>query len=183
MRSLRAAHPEAQRAERSRAAVERILALPEFVAAKGVALFWPLAGRQELDLRDLDAAARARDKAVYYPYLEPRESAFETGFRRVFAASELAERGHRFSEPPPDAPRAARGDIDLVIVPALAVASTGHRLGYGLGFYDATLPDFCPPASSVAVAFDFQLLAELPVSERDVACTLLVTDARVLRPG
>jgi len=66
-------------------------------------------------------------------------------------------------------------------VPALAVASSGHRLGYGSGFYDATLPDFCPPALSIVVAYDFQLLAELPVSAHDIACDIVVTDARLLR--
>jgi 5-formyltetrahydrofolate cyclo-ligase len=65
-------------------------------------------------------------------------------------------------------------------VPALAVSSAGHRLGYGVGFDDATLPDFCPPAASLIVAFDFQLLAELPTLDHDFACDLVVTDARTL---
>ena len=51
---------------------------------------------------------------------------------------------------------------DVVVVPALAVAADGHRVGYGIGFYDATLPDVCPPAAAVMVAFGFQLLAEVP---------------------
>jgi 5-formyltetrahydrofolate cyclo-ligase len=144
-------------------------------------LFWPLLDRQELDVRGLDGAARQAQKSVYYPYMDEHEDRIETGFRRVFEISELAERGRRFAEPPPEAPRASRGEIDLVIAPALAIASSGHRLGYGSGFYDATLPDFCPPAVSIAVAYDFQLLAELPVSAHDVACDMLVTDARVLR--
>lgn len=181
MKALRAAHPPAQRDQRSRAVVERVISLPEFQSAKSVALFWPLLEGHELDVRALDSAARSADKAVFYPYLEPRADAFETGFRRVFAVSELAERGRRFHEPLPSAPHALRGDIDLVIVPALAVASSGHRLGYGSGFYDATLPDVCPPAVSVAVAYDFQLLGELPFTDRDVPCAIVVTDVRVLR--
>lgn len=181
MKALRAAHPEPQRAERSRAVVERVLALPEYEAARSVGLFWPMLERQELDVRALDVAARAAQKAVYYPYLEPHGDGFVTGFRRVESTSELAERGRHFHEPPSTAPRAERGDLDVVIVPALAVASSGHRLGYGSGFYDATLPDVCPPAIAIAVAFEFQLLAELPASERDVACAVIVTDARVLR--
>jgi 5-formyltetrahydrofolate cyclo-ligase len=69
-----------------------------------------------------------------------------------------------------------------LIVPALAVASDGHRLGYGSGFYDATLPDFCPPGRALVVAFDFQLLGELPVTSGDVASQCIVTDRRVLEP-
>src|SRR5688572_17012264 len=100
MKALRAAHPPAQRDQRSRAVVERVLALPEFQNAKSVALFWPLLDSHELDVRGLDSAARQADKAVFYPYLEARGDVFETGFRRVFAVSELLERGRRFHEPP-----------------------------------------------------------------------------------
>ncbi len=110
----------------------------------------------------------------------PKEGGFSTGFRQVASVTELAERGQRFFEPPPEAPAAARGEIDLLVVPALAASADGHRLGYGSGFYDATLPDFCPPASAVVVVFHFQLLGELPVTDNDVASNVVVTDRRVL---
>jgi len=48
------------------------------------------------------------------------------------------------------------------------------------------LPDFRPPACAVVVAFDFQLLAELPVEPHDVACDIVVSEARtvlVTEPG
>jgi len=67
-----------------------------------------------------------------------------------------------------------------VLVPALALDSRGHRLGYGAGYYDRTLPRFCPPAVSIGVAYDFQLLVELPVTEGDVPCDWIVTDTRAL---
>jgi 5-formyltetrahydrofolate cyclo-ligase len=133
-----------------------------------------------VDVRTLDRAARASGKRVFYPTVERRGDREHTALAETTDPSELAARGRRFAEPPEGTPRAERGDIDLVIVPALAVAATGHRLGYGGGFYDALLPDFCPPAVAVAVAFDFQLLAELPIEEHDVRCAIVVTDARTL---
>ncbi|HET9956948.1 MAG TPA: 5-formyltetrahydrofolate cyclo-ligase [Polyangiaceae bacterium] len=179
MRALRAAHPEAAlelRSARIRAYLE---ALPEFKSAQGVALFWPLTS--EVDLRPLDVTARSLGKRVYYPFLEPGPERSLTGFARVDDISTLAPRGQRFFEPQAGSPHASRGEIDLVVVPALAVSTTGHRLGYGSGFYDATLPDFIPPAQAVVVAYDFQLLAELPTLHHDVACHVVVTDARTLR--
>jgi len=130
----------------------------------------------------LASAALAADKRLYFPFLEPTGSGFRTGFAQVRDVSELAERGQRFLEPPRDAPRAERGEIELLVVPALAVSADGHRLGYGSGFYDATIPDFCPPAQALVVVFDFQLLGELPVTNGDVASQLIVTDRRVLAP-
>jgi len=182
MRGLRAAYPESLLAQASARIVESVLALPQFSAAQGVGLFWPMAERREVDVRPLTQAALAAGKRVYFPFLEPTGSGFRTGFAQVWDVSELAERGQRFFEPPPSAPRAERGQIELLIVPALAVASDGHRLGYGSGFYDATLPDFCPPARALVVVFDFQLLGELPVTSGDVASQCIVTDRRILEP-
>lgn len=180
MRALRSAHPAAALALRSRAIVERVLALPAFQSAAGVALFFPLLERKEVDLRELDAAARSQGKRVYYPFMRRRGAADVSGLKATASLDELADRGARFLEPPPAVPDAARGEVDLLLVPALAVAPSGHRLGYGAGFYDSLLPDFRPPAQAWVVAYDFQLLVELPTLSHDVPCDGLLTDARTL---
>jgi 5-formyltetrahydrofolate cyclo-ligase len=182
MRALRAAHPAAALKVRSGALVQRAVGLAAFAEARGVALFFPMEDRKEVDLRELDAEARRQGKRVYYPFLEPRGDALVSGLRLSHSLADLAERGRRFHEPPPDAPQATRGDVDLLFVPALAVAPTGHRLGYGAGFYDSLLPDVCPPGRAVAVAYDFQLLVELPTLPHDVPCDLVLTDARCMTP-
>ena len=180
MRGLRAAHPEAVLALASQRIVESVLGLPRFQQAQGIGLFWPMAERREVDVRPLAEHVLGARKRLYFPFLSPSASGFRTGFRQVQSVAELAERGQRFFEPPPESPSAQRGELDLLIVPALAAAADGHRLGYGSGFYDATLPDFCPPAIALVVVFHFQLLGELPVTENDVASQLIVTDQRVL---
>jgi 5-formyltetrahydrofolate cyclo-ligase len=160
--------------------IQRALTLPAFQTARAVALFFPMLERKEVDLRELDAEARRQGKRVYYPFLEPRGESLVSGLRSTESLDDLQDRGRRFFEPSPDAPVAARGDVDLLFVPALGVAPSGHRLGYGAGFYDSLLPDVCPPAQAVAVAYDFQLLVELPTLPHDVACDLVLTDAREL---
>jgi 5-formyltetrahydrofolate cyclo-ligase len=182
MRALRGAVPPAARAARSAAIVRQIEALPELSVARSVALYWPMEDRGEVDVRELHVWCRERGVVVFYPRMGgPDGPAVE--MCRVDAPSDLAEAGHGFLEPPPGASVAAPGDLDVVVVPALAVCESGHRLGYGSGFYDVALARFRPPARAVVVAFDFQLLAELPVTEGDVACDVVVTDARVLRVG
>jgi 5-formyltetrahydrofolate cyclo-ligase len=178
MRALRQAFPEARLSERSAQIEARVAALPIYRQARSIALFWPQA--REVDLRSLDARARAENKLVYYPVMDPNDSGVSTGFALSASAAELCVRASRFAEPPPEARRAVRGDIDLIVVPALAVGANGHRLGYGRGFYDVTLPDFRPPATSIVVAYDFQLLMEIPELEHDVASDVVVTDSRSL---
>jgi len=181
MRAVRTAHPAAALAERNARIVARLAALPELAQARSVALFWPLAARHEVDLTALDQSLRDAGIALYYPGVTAGDGGtLSTDLRLTRSAADLAVRSQRFAEPPPDATAAKRGDVDVVIVPALAVGANGHRIGYGMGFYDALLPDFLPPAKAIVVAYDFQLLAELPALEHDVPCDIVVTDARTL---
>ncbi|MFO0564262.1 MAG: 5-formyltetrahydrofolate cyclo-ligase [Polyangiaceae bacterium] len=180
MKGLRASIPAAALASRSARIVELLRELPEVSRARAVACFWPMQHKHEVDLRGLDAELRQKGLDLYYPFMDPKsDGGYVTGFRRVDDASLLQDRGRGFAEPPPDSRVAARGDIDIVLVPALAVSADGYRIGYGIGFYDVTLPDVCPPATSVVVAYDFQLLAEAPHHERDFACDYVVTDRNV----
>jgi 5-formyltetrahydrofolate cyclo-ligase len=39
-----------------------------------------------------------------------------------------------------------------------------------------TLPEQCPPAKALAVAFGFQLLGELPHDAHDFRCDVVITD-------
>jgi 5-formyltetrahydrofolate cyclo-ligase len=178
-RALRNSIPREAIAERSARIVARLEALPAVAGARTVALFWPIEGRNEVDLRPLDARLRAQGKRVAYPSIDPETRVMT--FRFVDDPATLVERGMGFQEPDPAAPEAAA--LDVIVVPALQVDGRGHRIGYGAGFYDRTLPRFAPPAVAAGVAFDFQLVAEVPATEHDVPLALVVTDVRVLDPG
>ena len=56
----------------------------------------------------------------------------------------------------------AIGAADVVVVPALAVARDGVRLGRGGGYYDRALRYARPDAVLVALVFDDELVDELP---------------------
>jgi 5-formyltetrahydrofolate cyclo-ligase len=69
----------------------------------------------------------------------------------------------------------AIGTADVVVLPALAVARDGVRLGRGGGYYDRALQHVRPDAALVALLFDDELLDELPVEEHDRRVTAVVT--------
>jgi 5-formyltetrahydrofolate cyclo-ligase len=69
----------------------------------------------------------------------------------------------------------AIGTADVVVVPALAVARDGARLGRGGGYYDRALRHVRADAALVAVVFDDELFDELPVEEHDQRVTAVVT--------
>lgn len=174
LRALRNTIPSTAIAERSAKIRARLENLPVFVQAKRVALFWPIEGRNEVDLRALATKLSHRGVSVAFPSIDP-ETRIMT-FRVPQSPESMEERGLGFAEPADDDPEAQ--DLEVILVPALGLDASGHRIGYGAGYYDRTLPRFCPPAVAIAVAFDFQLLVEVPHTEGDVQVQLVVTDER-----
>ena len=61
----------------------------------------------------------------------------------------------------------------------MAVDPRGYRIGYGGGYYDRLLPQL-DNARSCALAFDFQLIVEVPELPIDVPVDIVVTDERVI---
>lgn len=171
-RALRNTIPVAAIAERSAKIVSRLDALAQMQRAKSVALFWPIEGRNEVDLRILAETLKSRGVSVAFPSIDPDTRVMTFRFPPDHTAME--ERGLGFAEPAYDDPEAK--ELDVVVVPALGLDAAGNRIGYGAGFYDRTLPRFCPPASAIAVAFDFQLLVEVPTTEGDVPVDVVLTD-------
>lgn len=83
-----------------------------------------------------------------------------------------------------DGPRVAPGPVlgvdairaaEAVLVPALAVARDGTRLGRGGGSYDRALVRAAAAVPIVAVVFDDELRAKLPRERWDVRVTGIVT--------
>ena len=178
IRGLRATTPAAACAARSAKLVERLAALEPLARARSVALFFPIGEKHEVDLRPHDATLRARGVRIAYPAIDPETR--RMCFRSTASTADLEERGFGFAEPPPSAHELARGELDVVVVPAIVLAPSGHRIGYGAGFYDRTLPTVAPPAITIGVAYAFQLLAEVPALPDDVALDWIVTDDRAV---
>jgi 5-formyltetrahydrofolate cyclo-ligase len=80
----------------------------------------------------------------------------------------------------PDAPVVPPAEIDVVLAPCQAVDRAGNRLGKGGGFYDRFLsrPDL--RAVRIAIAFDEQVLDEVPAAPWDVRVAMVVTDTEIL---
>lgn len=65
--------------------------------------------------------------------------------------------------------------VDVVVVPALAVAADGTRLGRGGGSYDRALARVRPSALVVALVYDDELVPSLPAEPWDVPVGAVAT--------
>jgi 5-formyltetrahydrofolate cyclo-ligase len=72
------------------------------------------------------------------------------------------------------------GDFDVVITPGLGFTLQGHRIGYGRGYYDKWFASH-NARNKIAIAFEAQLVDELPTDETDVPVVIVVTEERVIR--
>lgn len=89
--------------------------------------------------------------------------------------SGLAAGRYGIREPLPDAPEIAPAEIDVWLVPGLAFTTDGKRIGYGGGYYDRFLANASKAAESVAIAYPFQILADLPTSPHDIHVSSVLT--------
>jgi 5-formyltetrahydrofolate cyclo-ligase len=82
-------------------------------------------------------------------------------------------------EPMPDAPEVRP---DIVLVPLLAFARSGHRIGYGAGYYDMTITALRAGKTvlAVGVAFAAQEIASVPTTPRDARLDLVLTEREVI---
>ncbi len=71
----------------------------------------------------------------------------------------------------------------FLIVPGTAFDRQMHRMGYGGGFYDAWLERFGSRVTACGLAYDFQLLDEIPFEEHDRMMDLVITPEEVIRKG
>jgi 5-formyltetrahydrofolate cyclo-ligase len=137
----------------------------------------------EVDLDPLLRDVITRRVGVFLPFVE-RFSPPDLGIARVrdldrdLVASRLGIR-----EPDPDRRRPARADrVDVVIAPGVAFDAQGRRLGYGAGFYDRLLARLRPGTPVIAVAFEVQMVEELPEEPHDRRVSAIVTERRLLTP-
>jgi 5-formyltetrahydrofolate cyclo-ligase len=84
---------------------------------------------------------------------------------------------HRYGmlEPDPASPEIPPDEAALIIVPGLAFARDGYRLGYGGGFYDRLL-GHRRQATTLGVCFHALLFDELPHGDFDAPVDSLVTE-------
>jgi 5-formyltetrahydrofolate cyclo-ligase len=74
----------------------------------------------------------------------------------------------------------AIADASVVLVPALAVDRSGHRLGRGGGSYDRALTRVSPGQTVLAVVHDVEVLDAIPVEEHDRPVDGALTPSGVL---
>ena len=151
IRAGRTARPERRRQEAAASFADVVSAFPPVRSAGCVAVYASRPG--EPDTGPLLERLAARGLRVILPVLG-------TGLQRDWASyagvDDLRQRAPG-RPPEPGTPHlgpTALGEADVVIAPALAVDTSGARLGQGGGWYDRALEHAAPGTPVVAMVFE-----------------------------
>jgi 5-formyltetrahydrofolate cyclo-ligase len=145
-----------------------------FAPGSVISGFLPI--RSEPDLRPLMARLRERGARLCLPVIMDKETII---FRELLVDAPLVKNSFGTTAPGPESPVL---DPDILLVPLSAFDRTGHRIGYGGGYYDRAIDrlhkkDMDPQL--VGIAFDCQEVASVPAETHDVGLNAVLTESGV----
>ena len=155
---------------------QRVLGFVHYRSARTVAFYSSIGN-------EVATAAIAEDafktgKAVFYPRIVRGNRLELVG---VESREELQPGRHGILEP-----RRGRAmtteelESALIFVPGVAFDLAGRRLGRGMGAYDRLLERAGAKTRFVGLAYEFQIVAEVPTDERDRNVDFIVTERRIV---
>ena len=165
--------PAQERATSSAQARVLLKAQAQWRVAESILFYAPLP--EELDVWPLLAEALAAGKRVALPRFVAAAQGYEA-CRVLDPATDLELGQFGIREPRSRCPRFSSDPLDLILVPGVAFDSLGGRLGRGKGYYDQLLGGL--RGTKCGVAFDQQVVDEIPTAPHDERLDFLLTPTR-----
>lgn len=165
--ALRKNIPPSKRKSDAEKLQQKFIDLPEFFAAKVVALY---VGRDdEVDTRPIIREALRQGKTV----ILPRVAGGGIEWRAIDNLDELEMGPYNIPQPKITNPTIDVKEAPLLLAPGVAFDLKGGRLGYGKGYYDRSLTGY--QGKVAAVAYPCQIIDEIPLDAWDVKVDILLT--------
>ena len=117
-------------------------------------------------------------KVISFPRVVKDTVGLSMSFFQVKNSEELSPGYKGILEPSRDETRVLHPE--LLVVPGLAFAADGGRLGYGAGTYDRYVGTCTEKPLLVALAFECQVFGEVPTLPHDIYMDIIVTEQRTI---
>lgn len=152
--------------------------LEEFIDAKSVLMY--VSFRTEVDTFEQLSKILCLGKKLIVPLVNSKEKTLT--LYEIKDITELEPGYMGIPEPHVSEDRKVElKDIDIVVIPGTGFDTKGNRLGYGGGYYDRLLADTESSIPKVALAFEEQIVKDIPAEPHDMKMDIIVTDERVIR--
>ncbi|MBP6673558.1 MAG: 5-formyltetrahydrofolate cyclo-ligase [Bacteroidetes bacterium] len=175
MKEQRASLSKTEVRERSKQILENLLSLPDFFRHDTVHTYVS-SKNNEADTHELIRVLVKQRKRVVVPVSDAKTKLMRHS--ELFSLGELIGGAYGILEPRMVRPVPV-ADLQVIVVPAMAVDRQGNRLGFGAGFYDRFLHDVQLP--TIALAYDFQVVERVPTESTDIPVSYIVTEQEIIR--
>jgi 5,10-methenyltetrahydrofolate synthetase len=161
-----------RRSRDSQTIMQKLCALPAYRAANVVAAYASFGS--EIDTSGFLARILADGKQLVLPRINRAQRALE--LRHVAdLRADLVSGVWGIREPAERCPLQSLAKVEFMLVPGVAFAPSGARLGYGGGFYDRLLASLDRRVPRIAAAFQLQMMDQLPEGPHDERVDIVVT--------
>lgn len=162
--------------EKSRKIQKRLFNLPEFVNSKKILFYIDIGS--EVKTKKIIKEAMKKGKNIVLPITDLKEK--KLILSEINDLDKGLERG-AFGIPEPKSIKEVNiKDIDLVIVPGIAFDKKGNRVGYGHGYYDKLINSTNKKLICIALAFESQIVSNIPKEQHDSSLSKIITENRVI---
>ena len=129
----------------------------------------------ELDTSEFLAGVLTDGKRLVLPRVNRAQRALELRHVRDLAA-DLVSGVWGIREPAQHCPIVSVDKVEFLLIPGVAFAPSGARLGYGGGYYDRLLASLDRRVARIAAAFELQMVDCLPEGPLDQRVDQVVTE-------
>lgn len=166
------------KAEKQKAIEERLFDFANFMEAK-IALLYVTRGK-EVSTTEILKKSLESGKIVVLPLFD-KENNKTTLYKIDSLENDLKPGAHKIPEPDPSRCKAVPIEqIDIAIIPGIAFDEKGGRIGVGDNFYDKFVTKLPMTTRKVAIAFEEQVVPQVPADSRNKHIDIIVTDKRTI---
>jgi len=165
--------------EKSNKIVNKLIKFDKYQQSKKIMLY--IATKTEVQTQKIIESAQKDYKNIYIPVIFPKKHDLEPSlvydFNKELTLGELGvyqPKEDFFRIIPPT-------ELDLVIIPGVAFSLRGDRLGRGGGYYDRFLKKLTKKTVVIALAFEMQIVEEIPLEDNDVPVNYIITENRIIQ--
>jgi len=175
--SLRDSQTEFSAITKSELIQKRLFNLPEFKKAKTILFYVSM--RSEVRTEQMIKQALKQGKKVIVPISDVKDRKLILSELKDFDELELGT--FNIFEPKKEFFRpVSPEELDLIIVPGVAFDKDGDRIGYGMGFYDNFLSSLKKRIPVVGLAYELQIVDDIPMHDKDVTVDKVVTEESII---
>ncbi len=168
---------EAELVEKTKKLETRLFEFANFLEAKIVLLY--MNGPNEVDTQNILKKCLEFNKIVVLPAFDPEK--YRIKLRKVDNDADLKQGLKGILEPDPDHCKIVPiQSIDIAIMPGIAFDEKGGRLGSGEGYYDRLVPKLSITTRKVALAFECQIIQQVPMESHDKHVDIIITEERTI---